>query len=309
MATGESFRSLAFAFRISQSYITRIVRLVLKSLSNRLTPILLPPPTKNDMVEISKEFWENWNFPNCAGAIDGKHIRIFSPKNSGSLFFNYKDFFSIVLLAIVDANCKFIYVDIGSYGKEGDSGIFTKSKISEKMKNGDYFPPNAKVPNSDKILPYVFIGDEAFRLDPHMMRPYSKIESRNDSEKKIFNYRLSRARRTTENSFGLLSQVFRVFYTPIPLKTQTVDHLVLSACCLHNLLRNQYKIKNTTERYYTYNYDANDTSPNNMIQLERTGGYGNYEGFIVRDEFKQFFNSPQGTVPWQNYQTLRTDTS
>ncbi|KAL4103856.1 hypothetical protein QTP88_019191 [Uroleucon formosanum] len=206
MATGESFRSLAFAFRISQSYITRIVRLVLKSLSNRLTPILLPSPTKNDMVEISKEFWEKWNFLNCAGAIDGKHIRIFSPKNSESLFFNYKDFFSIVLLAIVDANCKFIYVDIGSYGKEGDSGIFTKSKITEQMKNGDYFPPNAKVPNSDKILPYVFIGNEAFRLVPHMMRPYSKIESRNDSEKKKFNYRLSRARRTTENSFGLLSQ-------------------------------------------------------------------------------------------------------
>lgn len=84
---------------------------------------------------------------------------------------------------------------------------------------------------------------------------------------------------------------------------------MLSACCLHNLLRNQYKIKNTTERYYTYNYDPNDSPPNNMIQLERTGGYGNYEGFIVRDEFKQFFNSPQGTVPWQNYQTLRTDTS
>lgn len=59
---------------------------------------------------------------------------------------------SIVLLAIVDANWKFIFVDIGSYGKEGDSGIFTKSIISEKMKNGDYFPPKAKIPNSDKIL-------------------------------------------------------------------------------------------------------------------------------------------------------------
>lgn len=307
MATGESFRSLAFAFRISQSYITRIVRLVLESLSNRLTPILLPTPTKEDMVEISKDFWKKWNFPNCVGAIDGKHIRIFSPKNSGTLFFNYKDFFSIVLLAIVDANCKFVFVDIGSYGKEGDSGIFTKSKISEKIKNGDFFPPNAKIPNSDKILPYIIVGDGAFRLDPHMIRPYSKIESRNDCEKKIFNYRLSRARRTTENSFGLLSQVFRVFYTPIPLKIQTVDKLVLSACCLHNLLRNQYTYENMSEQHY-YNFDSNDSPANNMIQLEHTGGYGNYEGFMVRDELKKFFNSPQGAIPWQNYQTLNTDT-
>lgn len=87
MATGESFRSLAFAFRISQSYITRIVKLVLESLSNRLTPILLPTPTQEDMIEISKDFWKKWNFPNGVGAIDGKHIRNFSPKNSGSLFF------------------------------------------------------------------------------------------------------------------------------------------------------------------------------------------------------------------------------
>jgi len=68
-------------------------------------------------------------------------------------------------------------------------------------------------------------------------------------------------------------------------------------------------IENTSEKQYTYNFDPNDSPPNNMIQLGHTGGYGNYEGFIVRDEFKQFFNSPQGTVPWQNYQTLRTDAS
>jgi len=75
----------------------------------------------------------------------------------------------------------------------------------------------------------VHIGDEAFRLDQHMMRPYSKIEAMKDYQKTMFNYRLSRARRTTENSFGLLSQIFLVFYTPIPLKTDTVDNLVLTA--------------------------------------------------------------------------------
>ncbi|XP_008178252.1 uncharacterized protein LOC103307759 [Acyrthosiphon pisum] len=233
MATGESFRSLAFSFRISQSYISRIIRLVLKSLSERLTPILLPPPTKENLKEIAMDFWIKWNFPNCVGAIDGKHIRIFAPGKSGSLFFNYKDFFSIVLLAIVDANCKFIFVDVGAYGKE---------------------------------------GDEAFRLEPHMMRMY---EVRDDYEKTVFNYRLSRARRTSENSFGLLSQVFRVFYTPISLKTETVDYL--------------------------------PPPSRNMISLSRSGGYTNFEGFNVRDEFKQFFNSPQGAVEWQNHQVRQTD--
>lgn len=300
MATGESFRSLAFSFRISQSYITRIIRLVLKYLSIRLTPILLSPPTKDGLKIIAENFWKRWNFPNCVGAIDGKHIRIFAPGKSGSLFYNYKDFFSIVLLAIVDANCKFIFVDIGSYGKEGDSGIFNKCGISEVTRTGEYFPLPEKLPNSNIKLPYVHIGDEAFRLDCHMMRPYSKTESRKDYQKTVFNYRLSRARRTTENSFGLLSQVFRVFYTPIPLKVETVDYLVLSACCLHNLLRDRY-LENTS--YHYYNFDHNEPQPStNMTSLAKTGGFANIEGFCVRDEFKKFFNSSQGAIPWQHHQ-------
>lgn len=305
MATGESFRSLAFSFRISQSYISRIIRLVLKSLSERLTPILLPPPTKENLKQIAMEFWIKWNFPNCVGAIDGKHIRIFAPGKSGSLFFNYKDFFSIVLLAIVDANCKFIFVDVGAYGKEGDSGIFNKCRISEVIKTGEYFPSPEILPNSNKKLPYVHIGDEAFRLEPHMMRPYTRTEARDDYEKTVFNYRLSRARRTSENSFGLLSQVFRVFYTPISLKTETVDYLVLSSCCLHNLLRDRY-LENKGNCFY--NFDTNEPPPSrNMISLSRSGGYANFEGFNVRDEFKQFFNSPQGAVEWQNHQVRQID--
>ncbi|KAF0709027.1 protein ANTAGONIST OF LIKE HETEROCHROMATIN PROTEIN 1-like [Aphis craccivora] len=99
MATGESLRSLGFTFRISQSYITRIIQLVFKILSLRLPGILLKPPSKEDLIQIARDFWEKWNFPNCVGSIDGKHIRIFCPGKSGTLFFNYKDFFLLFYLA------------------------------------------------------------------------------------------------------------------------------------------------------------------------------------------------------------------
>jgi len=113
----------------------------------------------------------NGIFPNCILAIDGKHVRIRSPSNSGSLFHNYKDYFSIVLLAMVDANYKFVAVDIGSFGKEGNSGIFLKSNMGKQILNGTFkFPKDCNLPGSDKVAPHVIVGDEAFRLHKHIIR-------------------------------------------------------------------------------------------------------------------------------------------
>jgi len=71
-----------------------------------------------DYNKTAEEFKTRTNFPNCIGAVDGKHIRVIKPERSGSLYMNYKHFFSIGLLAIADTNYKFIYVDIGSFGKD-----------------------------------------------------------------------------------------------------------------------------------------------------------------------------------------------
>nr|CAI5865309.1 unnamed protein product [Callosobruchus analis] len=70
------------------------------------------------------------------GALDEKHIRIWSPAHSGSLFFNYKSYNSIVLLAIVDSKYSFVYVDIGAFGKECDSTVFHTTKLCELLLQG-----------------------------------------------------------------------------------------------------------------------------------------------------------------------------
>lgn len=80
----------------------------------------MPVPTEKSFKSIAEEFYNTWNFPNCLGSIDGKHIRIQCPYNSGSMYFNYKKFFSIVLQAVADARYKFITVDVGGYGKQSD---------------------------------------------------------------------------------------------------------------------------------------------------------------------------------------------
>lgn len=134
MATGESYASYSFAYRISACHISKIVKEVLISLKKVLLPIFMSAPSERDFQRIADEFWNKWNFPNCTGTIDGKHIRIKAPRKQWiSILFNYKEFFSIVLLAIVDANYKFIAIDVGSYEKEGDSGIFRKSTLGKKI--------------------------------------------------------------------------------------------------------------------------------------------------------------------------------
>ena len=79
-----------------------------------------------DWNKIEQKFNTKWNFPNCIGALDGKHIAIVAPWNSGSLYFNYKGTFSLALMALVDADYKFIYVDIGDYGSNADGSVFKK---------------------------------------------------------------------------------------------------------------------------------------------------------------------------------------
>ena len=181
-----------------------------------------------------------WDFPNCVAAVDGKHVRIVAPSKSGSLFFNYKGYFSIVLLAMVDANYKFTVIDVGSYGKEGDAGIFNKSEMRLLVEKETIFPPPDYLPNSDIILPHVIVGDEAFRLSKHIMKPYCKRQIMDDEQKRTFNYQLSKARRVSENAFGILCTTFRIFYTPINVKPETADLIVTVCCCLHNMLRDEY---------------------------------------------------------------------
>ncbi|KAJ8934278.1 hypothetical protein NQ314_013464 [Rhamnusium bicolor] len=98
--------------------------------------------------------------------------------------------------------------------------------------------------------------------------------------------------------FGLLSQVFRVFYTPIAVAPDVVDDLILTCCCLHNLLRDGYLEDNNNSQFFTYNNE--ETIQNNMISFSCFGGFSNSEGFEIRDKLKDFFCNECGAVQWQD---------
>lgn len=82
------------------------------------------PSRLTEWKEVSKDFEDRWNFPHCLGAMDGKHIAITCQPNSGSQYFNYKQFFSIVLFAVTGSRYNFLYVHAGAQGRISDGGVF-----------------------------------------------------------------------------------------------------------------------------------------------------------------------------------------
>ncbi|XP_035705550.1 uncharacterized protein LOC118434930 [Folsomia candida] len=132
----------------------RIVRETTQILWNRLSPIFVKAPTNEDYNLIEKGFRERWNFPNCIGAVDGKHIDIEAPYKSGSQYYNYKGRFSIVLMATCDADYRFTTVDVGAYGRQSDAGIFSISALGTRLESGHLGIPGPKLlPESTKQLP------------------------------------------------------------------------------------------------------------------------------------------------------------
>ena len=186
-------------------------------------------------MSVAREFQEKWQFPNAVGAIDGKHIVIIPPPNSGSNYYNYKHTNSIVLLTIAGPNYECLFVDVGTNGRMNDSGIWNKSSLRGAIENREIELPDPRaLPNCLEKIPFVILGDDAFALKNYMMKPF--LQRNLTIEKRIYNYRHSRARRISENMFGILANRWRVFHTTMHLSPELAISVTLSALILHNYL-------------------------------------------------------------------------
>nr|XP_022908174.1 putative nuclease HARBI1 [Onthophagus taurus] len=195
------------------------------------------PCNASDWMNIAEDFKTYWQVENCVGAIDGRHIDIRQPPGSGSYFFNYKGFNSVVLLAVVNANYEFIYVNCGTSGRVSDGGVLMETDFGELLENKklNLHSPTNFPDNTDICLPFTFLGDEAFPLKENLMKPYPNKGITH--HEKIFNYRMCRGRRVVENAFGILANRFRILQTTMNVSVETSEVIVLACCALHNFLR------------------------------------------------------------------------
>lgn len=283
--------------------VSTIVNDVSEAIWNKMQPLFMPNPTEELWKNVERDFKTKWNFPNCIGSIDGKHVTIIKPGGSSSSYFNYKGNFSIVLLATVDAHYKFTMIDVGSMGRFSDSNIFWNCEIGQRIRDNTLQIPLPKdLVSYDELLynpvlgsmPHVFVGDEAFPLMQNLMRPFPKRSIRDRHDVKVFNYRLSRARQTVECAFGLLATRFRVFRKPFEIKVDTVDRVVKAACVLHNYLRSE-NVRVGVE----HDIEMEDMPINQLMPLQPSRLRAPTQNFIIRDNFKEYFNS-FGIVAWQD---------
>lgn len=203
-------------------------------------------------------------------------------------------------------------MDIGAYGRRSDGGIFKDSLIGQSFHNKQMNLPEPEPITSDgQPLPYVLVGDEAFQLSEYLLRPYPGREYLNQ-DRSIFNYRLSRARRTIENTFGILVSRWRILKRPIICSMDKTMKIVQAVVCLHNWLR----LQDIDENQYVPPSMVDKDGPNGLIPgfwrkcIEKSAlhdiskcGSNNSSRRAkeIREEFCRYFNS-EGVVPWQlNY--------
>ena len=305
MASGDNYASLSYSFRVSKSAISNFIPEVCRAIYDVYQPEYLKvPQTPEEWKTVAEGFSQKWNYHNCLGALDGKHIGMKKPDQGGSVYYNYKKFNSIILMGLVDANYKFLYVDVGAEGSAGNAGTWDRCGMNHAIAAGEAGIPDATpIPNDDKPIPYHIIGDDAFPMKTWLMKPYSHRTQ--DEKERIYSYRLSRARRVVENAFGIMTMRFRIFASNMLQQTKNVKLITLAGCVLHNLLLDRYP----PQRQVLDHEDAD----NNVVPgswRDHVPEFANLPPHQVRNFTRdcknmrnylaQYYSSPAGAVPWQD---------
>ncbi|XP_065200002.1 uncharacterized protein LOC135843983 [Planococcus citri] len=297
LASGETFRSLSFHFRLGESTVSIIVKEVCDAIWHRMANEYLPILSVKDWEDKAAEFKMRWRFPNCLSSIDGKHITIKKPTRSGSEYYNYKKSFSIVLLAGVDANYKFTFIDVGVKGRFSDGYTFAQSNFGKRLiSNQLNIPSPTKIEPGGDEMPFVFVADAAFPLSENLMRPYPGTSTKSDIPNRIFNYRLSHARQTVECAFGILSARFRIYQRPLEFEPRSVEAFVKSTCVLHNYLRTK-SISFEHELEEIPNVDFEDPH-NQLIDVPSTKARSARKAYLIREKLKNYFINVD-PIPYQ----------
>ena len=205
-----------------------------------------------------------------------------------------------------------MFADVGYFGCISDGGVLRNTVFYHALEAKQLNIPEPKllpvndaiVEEWDTLVPHYFVGDDAFSLTENVMKPYAKRAI--SEEQRVLNYRLSRARRVSENAFGILSAKFRIFHSTLYVKPKNAISIVHSRLALHNFLIKKCPTVYTTPGSLDYENENGEviagewrqTGDNTFENLALPGMNHTRSASQMRGYLSEYINGP-GQVPWQ----------
>jgi hypothetical protein len=233
LASTAEYRTIANLFGVSRSFVCVCVKDVCRAITNCLSKVI-SFPQGDQLLHVIHGYERKWGFPMCAGAIDGTHIPILAPTESHAEYVNRKGYHSIIMQAVVDCDYLFRDVVIGWPGSVHDARVFSNSAIFTKGNDQKLFPRELTKEINGEEIPPLILADPAYPLLPWLLKGYPRNNAAQRREK-VFNYRLSRARMTVENTFGRWKGRFTRFSKRVDMGVSALVSVTHASCILHNL--------------------------------------------------------------------------
>ncbi|KAJ8893474.1 hypothetical protein PR048_006072 [Dryococelus australis] len=266
LATGRTLKNLRFSCHIAPQTLGKIIPDNCEAIFKAMGNYCKCPTRGEEWENVAGEFEHRWNFPNCIGAVDGKHVVNMPPPGSGSYIYNYKDFHSQVILGIADANYELLYFRFGINGRVSDGDIFEASDLTELS------------------LEKICVVDDAFPLREHIMKPFSRKVA-------------TPARRINYPVFSIVVERFGVLQKPISLIDFTkVHHIIMACCALHSFLRSKVPHQYTPLKCLDEEeFESGNVTPgphcNESMSLSKIAYHPTNRTELVRGWFVEYFNN------------------
>ncbi|CAN8016086.1 unnamed protein product, partial [Ixodes persulcatus] len=224
-------RTIAHLFGIGRSTVNVMYKDFCNAIIEKLEGDWLRMVCADDMSAHMREFFAVFGFPQAVGALDGCHFPISLPKEHATVYYNYKGWHSIILLALVDHRYRFRYINLGTPGRCHDANVYGCSQLHTLVDSFQFQSPTVAIEGT-AIAP-IILCDQAFPLTTNLLKPFASATS--ETCETVFNYNLSKTRRIVENAFGRLKARFRFIMKRMECQLPNAKRAIRAACMLHDI--------------------------------------------------------------------------
>ena len=278
LATGNSYRSTGLVFGVGRCTAMNLKDEFCSALLMSANDFIKFPKGEAETKRAIQAFQEISCFPQVVGAIDGSHIPIIAPKIDPNDYYNRKQFHSIVLQGVADADGRFIHVSTGYAGRIHDARVLRMSSLVNEVEDRTILvSPVIRTGTGEEIRP-LLVADPAYKLTNWCMKPYPETRAITPSQRN-FNKALSRARVVIEQAFGKLKGRWRCLLVKLDESVDKIPLTIITCCILHNIC---IEVRDDVE------VDPEDDDPDDLPPLP---GHMNREGSRLRNKIKEAFFS------------------